>query len=229
MELAERMKAYEGVFKGSLMPKTPAIIRIDGKAFHSWTKGLDKPFDAKFYAAMATTAKELVCNIQGAVFAYGQSDEISILLKDYETYDTEAWFGGAIQKIASVSASMATAYFNHNVQALKIEDRPLAFFDSRVFSIPAHEVANYFIWRQQDFIRNSVQTCARHYLGHKACHGLNRNEMLQALRDMEEPFDWYRDLDTVYRHGYTYQRGADVVNTDIPDFKELRDFVQIHV
>lgn len=229
VNLADRMKKYEGISKSRIMPKMPAIIRIDGKAFHTWTKGLERPFDPRFYAVMAATAKTLVDDIQGAVFAYGQSDEISILLKDYTSYDTEAWFGGSVQKIASVSASMATAYFNVCAITGGIEGKKPAFFDSRVFVLPPHEVTNYFIWRQQDFLRNSVQSVARHYLGHKACVGLNRQEMVDALRELETPVDWYRDFDTVYKHGYVYQRGVGKVNFEIPTFKDCREFIEVHV
>lgn len=229
MDLSDRIKMYEGISKSRIMPKMPAIIRIDGKAFHTWTKKLERPFDRKFYAVMAATAKALVDEIQGAVFAYGQSDEISILLKDYATYDTEAWFGGSVQKIASVSASMATAYFNLNTIAIGIDHSKPAFFDSRVFVLPPHEVTNYFIWRQQDFLRNSVQSVARHFLGHKACTGLNRQEMVDALRELETPVDWYRDFDTVYKHGYVYQRGVGKVNFEIPTFKDCREFIEVHV
>lgn len=229
--LGDRMKRYESVTKTSLMPRTPAIIRVDGKAFHTWTKGLDRPFDTKFYITMARTAKLLVDNIQGAEFAYGQSDEISIFLKDYKTIDTDAWFGGSVQKIASVSASMATAYFNKTAMGLDMlgEDRGFALFDSRVFMLPTNEVTNYYIWRQKDFMRNSVQMAARHYMGHKACHGLKRQEMIDAMREMETPFDWYRDLAAVYQRGFFYQRGADNVSLDIPEFTECRDFIEVHV
>ena len=94
--LGDRMKEYEEVSKTRLMRRTPAIIRLDGKAFHTWTKGLERPFDKRFYAAMMLTAKTLVNEIQGAVFAYGQSDEISILLRDYDKISTDAWFRGNV-------------------------------------------------------------------------------------------------------------------------------------
>jgi tRNA(His) guanylyltransferase len=231
MNLGDRMKRYEGVTKTALMPRTPAIIRVDGKAFHTWTKGLDRPFDTKFYIAMARTARLLVDNIQGAVFAYGQSDEISIFLKDYATLDTDAWFGGSVQKIASVSASMATAYFNSTAQELGMlnDDRGFALFDSRVFALPTHEVTNYYVWRQKDFMRNSVQMAARHYLGHGACQGLKRQDMIDAMRELESPFDWYRDLAAVYQRGFFYQRDLEKVSLDIPEFTECRDFIEVHV
>lgn len=229
MLLSDRMKKYENVSKNVLMNKTPAIIRIDGKAFHTWTKGLDRPFDKKFYAAMAKTTIDLVNNIQNAVFAYGQSDEISIFLKDYENYNTESWFDGNIQKITSVSASMATAYFNKYANKMKIDQDKLAFFDSRVFTLPPHEVINYFIWRQNDFIRNSVESTARYYLGHKACHGLDKQGMIDALRQLDEPVDWYHDLDTIYRLGYTYVRGQDQINVNVPNFTECKEYIGIHI
>ena len=229
MKLADRMKRYEGVQKQYLMPKTPAIIRLDGKAFHTWTRGLEKPFDKNFYAAMAKTTIELVNNIQGAIFAYGQSDEISILVKDYENFDTDAWFAGNIQKIVSVSASMATANFNRYADRLGIANDNLALFDSRVFALPPHEVSNYFIWRQEDFQRNSVQMVAQNHVGHKACQGLNSQQLVDLLRSGPEPIDWYRDYEQVYRHGYSYTRSSDSVNFNIPIFKECLDFVNVHL
>jgi len=229
MDLSERMKKYEGVSKSYLMPKTPAIIRIDGKAFHTWTIGLESPFDENFYACMANTTKELVNQIQGATIAYGQSDEISILLKDYATYDTDAWFGGNVQKIASVAASIATAVFNQTAIKLGIDRGKLALFDARVFALPTHEVINYFIWRQQDFHRNSIQSVGQHFLGHKAMQGMSSQEVVDALRGHDDSVDWYKDYDAVYRRGYTYTRGSDVTNFDIPEFNQLRDFIEVHV
>lgn len=228
MELSTRMKEYESVTKNRLMLNSPAIIRVDGKAFHTWTKGLQRPFDPNFYAAMAQTAKELVENIQGAVFAYGQSDEISIFLKDYDAVNTQPWFNGSVQKIVSVSASMATAYFNKYAASLEINGSGLAFFDSRVFNLPLHEVINYFIWRQQDFQRNSVHSVARYYLGHSKCHGLSRNQMIDALAQLEEPVIW-GDYSTVFRNGYFYQKGTKRINMEVPDFVSLRDFIEVHV
>ena len=228
LSLGDRMKKYEKVSRTSLMPKTPIIIRIDGKAFHTWTKGLETPFDERFYAAMAKTTQDLVNNIQGAVFGYGQSDEISIFLKDYDTYDTQAWFDGQVQKIVSVAASLATAFFNNHARQLGIGEK-LAFFDARAFSLPAHEVTNYFIWRQQDFHRNSIQMVGQHFLGHKKMHGLKTQDVVDTLRELDDPVDWYKDYDTVYRRGYVAIKGADKVNFDLPDFVVMRDFIEVHV
>ena len=145
-ELATRMKEnYEDRYRFYLPRRSYAIIRIDGKSFHTFTRHCEKPYDAKLRCAMTETAIHLCQNIQGANFAYLQSDEISIILTDFTVKTTDAWFDYNIQKMCSVSASMATAYFN---SMYKHPNGSLAYFDSRVFQIPDRvEVENYIIWR----------------------------------------------------------------------------------
>lgn len=110
--LANRMKKYEGIPRIFLTPRMPLILRIDGKAFHTYTRGFDKPWDNAIMNAMSIAAKALVEEIQGSKLAYIQSDEISVLVNDYEYFETQAWFDKNLQKVVSVSASVATAYFN---------------------------------------------------------------------------------------------------------------------
>lgn len=110
--LGDRMKGYEGVSRNFLTRRVPAIIRLDGKAFHTFTKGMEKPFDSVLTQTMQETMKYLCENIQGCVLGYTQSDEITLVLTDYATIQTDAWFGYNIQKMCSVSASMATSVFN---------------------------------------------------------------------------------------------------------------------
>lgn len=110
--LATRMKDYESVSKTRLTRRTPVIIRIDGKAFHTFTKGMRRPFDYVLAETMRETTKYLCENIQGCVLGYTQSDEISLVLVDYKTLGTSAWFDNEVQKICSISASMATMAFN---------------------------------------------------------------------------------------------------------------------
>ena len=172
-----RMKDYyENRSKTSLTRRVPVIIRLDGKAFHTYTKHLDKPFDNGLIADMQTTAQFLCENIQGAKCAYVQSDEISILITDYDTLQTDAWFNYEINKMCSVSASLATAKFNQlRLERFILESNtklssgecldhlifyslPLAFFDSRVFNIPKEEVANYFLARQK-MLQKIVLVC----------------------------------------------------------------------
>ena len=113
--LGNRMKGYEGVSRNFLTRRVPAIIRLDGKAFHTFTKGMEKPFDLVLTQAMQETMKYLCENIQGCVLGYTQSDEITLVLTDYATIQTDAWFGYNIQKMCSVSASMATMAFNRSL------------------------------------------------------------------------------------------------------------------
>ena len=113
ISLGDRMKCYEGVSNIKLMRRTPVIIRLDGKAFHSFTKGFIKPFDRNLWKAMTTTTAYLCENIQGCVLGYTQSDEITLVLCDYQSLDTDAWYDNKIQKIVSVASSLATFKFNN--------------------------------------------------------------------------------------------------------------------
>lgn len=178
--LGDRMKSfYENRTKTYLPRRTNTIIRIDGKAFHTFTRGFEKPYDTNLSNTMDMTAKLLCENIQGAVMAYIQSDEISILLTDYKKITTDAWFDGNIQKIVSISASMATGYFNSLINFERNKDSELmAFFDSRTFSIPSkEEVINYFIWRQQDAVRNSISMLGQSLYSHKELNQKNSNQV----------------------------------------------------
>lgn len=207
-----RMREYEHVTRTHLPRRIPAIIRIDGKAFHSFTKGLRKPFDDFFRNIMQLTMQYMCENVQGCVFGYTQSDEISLLLTDYETIATDAWFDYTIQKMCSVAASMATLAFNKfwaeefqaQIEHWDREDdgtmdeetekwvweylvntiQPKLFtamFDARAFSIPKDEVCNYFIWRQQDATRNSIETVGQTYFSQKDLNGRSQNEIQEML------------------------------------------------
>ena len=113
-DLGKRMKEqYEQRTRTYLPRRTYTIIRLDGKAFHTYTRGMARPFDQDFMRVMDETTKYLCENIQGCVMGYTQSDEISLLLTDFTTITTDAWFDGQVQKIVSVAASMATAKFNN--------------------------------------------------------------------------------------------------------------------
>lgn len=225
--LGDRMKAYEDVLRHKLMRRTPVIIRLDGKAFHTWTKGLDRPHDDTFISIMANVTQYVCENVQGAVFGYCQSDEISILLRDYDNINTCSWFDSNIQKMVSISASLATAKFN----ALAVEafdDKPLALFDSRVFNLPKDEVVNYFIWRQQDAVRNSIRSVATHYLGHKKCHGLNNSQVQDLLMQMDVPVNW-NDLPIHKKRGFAYNGITKMIDPLIPVFTQMREYVGIHL
>ena len=163
ISIGNRMKEnYEQRYKFKLTRRIPVILRLDGKTFHNVTKKYDKPFDEIFQLTIFNTSIELCSQIQGAKCAYVQSDEISILLTDFDRLTTDAWFDYNLQKIVSVSAGIASAYFS------SYWDRDnYSVFDSRAFNIPKDEVCNYFIWRQQDCTRNSISSLAQSLYSHK--------------------------------------------------------------
>lgn len=175
--LGDRMKKYEHTFKRTLPLNSYVIVRVDGRAFHSYLRGCQKPFDEQFVADMNEVAAALCTHTQTAVFAYVQSDEVSLLLTDFETPQKQPCYGGVEAKLISLSASIATASLNR----LRPDGRAVSF-DARVFTLPnAVEVANYFLWRQQDAKRNSVSMIARAFFPHSALQGKNGNEMQEML------------------------------------------------
>jgi tRNA(His) guanylyltransferase len=173
--LGDRIKSqYEDRTRFLLPRRTYTIIRVDGKAFHTLTRGFTRPFDRKLMTMMDNTAMAMCKEMQGAALAYVQSDEISVLLTDFSKITTNAWFDGNVQKMASIAAACATANFNMEMLRNNYfkSDSKLAMFDARVFTIPdATEVENYFIWRQNDASRNSVQMVARSLYSHKELEG----------------------------------------------------------
>lgn len=194
--LGDRMKSnYEDRTRIKLPRKSYTIIRIDGKAFHTYTRGLERPFDLGFVEDMDATAIYLCKKISGAKFAFVQSDEISILVTDFDEIGTQAWFDNNLQKMCSVSASMATAEFNkqrlqsfiidEGLQILSIGDLSSfksAEFDSRVFQISSKtEVYNYFLWRQQDTTRNAISTIAQSLYSHKELEGKNGDQKQEMI------------------------------------------------
>ncbi|MES2463940.1 MAG: tRNA(His) guanylyltransferase Thg1 family protein [Armatimonadota bacterium] len=206
--LGDRMKAdYESRTRYYLPRRTYTLIRVDGKAFHQYTKGCERPYDLGLMEDMDAAAVALCQNIEGARLAFVQSDEISVLLTDFANPQSEAWFDGSLQKICSLSASIATAYFN---QARSVRDNSAvstALFDSRVWTIPqAIEVYNYFLWRQQDASRNSLSMTAQAHFPHERLQGLGNAEM-QELLWSEKQINW-NDLPAGFKRGRVVERVA---------------------
>lgn len=198
--LGERIKNnYENRTRFMLPRRTYTIIRLDGKAFHTFTKQFKRPYDEDFMKMMDETAIALCGQIQGTKLAYVQSDEITLVLTDFEQFTTDAWFDGNIQKIASVSASIATTAFNSSylgfllsnsddsnkniiVDNLLSQKQKLANFDSRVFSLSDYEeVINTLIWRQRDAIKNAIQSLAQSQFSSKELHGKNTSTLQTML------------------------------------------------
>ncbi len=222
--LGDRMKNnYENISRYYLTRRMPIITRIDGKSFHTFTKGFKKPFDDILVKTMQETMKYLCENIQGCVLGYTQSDEISLVLVDYAELTTDAWFGNNLQKMCSVSASMATLAFNKAftrniskqskrfyteyleekdasyIETLEIATNKGAMFDSRVFTIPKEEVCNYMLWRQQDATRNSILSVGQANFSHKDLHGKSCNN-IQDMLMTQKGINW-NDYATTLKRG----------------------------
>ena len=223
-ELGKRMKEYyENIPKTRLMRRTPVAIRIDGKAFHTFTRGLNKPFDEILIKSMQWTMKYLCENIQGCVLGYTQSDEITLILVDYKNLNSSAWFDYEVQKMCSISASMATMAFNRYfsdfareciddyyeawnpdvdkryVDVLMNAVNKGAMFDSRVFNIPKEEVTNLIYWRQLDATRNSIQMVGQANFSHKELQNKSCNQ-IQDMLMVEKNINW-NDFPTYQKRG----------------------------
>lgn len=218
-DLSTRMKEnYENRFRYFVPRRTYTIIRLDGKSFHTYTAKLKKPFDNDLMEDIDKAIESMLLQIQGVVFAYTQSDEISILLTDFEKPVTSAWFDGNIQKIASVSASILTAEFNklrinryrddwnaNKPTGVYPGNETLAYFDSRVFCIPDRtEVMNYFRWRQQDCTRNSLSMVAQSFFTHMELQGKSNSDKHDMLHKIG--VNWATDYTDGEKNGRVTRR-----------------------
>lgn len=191
--LGDRMKDIEGRTRYYLPRRCYTLIRLDGKSFHQYTKKCERPFDINLREDMGKTMLYLCENIQGCKIGYTQSDEISLLLTDFDETLTEAWFDGNIQKIVSVSASMAGVIFNRYryERGVPLFD-PCAVFDARVWTTSdPWEVYNTFLWRQQDCTKNAIQMVARTVASHKELLHKNSNELQELIHQKGLNFDDY--------------------------------------
>lgn len=251
--LGDRMKNnYENRAKTYLVRRMPVIIRLDGKAFHTFTKGLKKPYDVIFHNTMNATMKYLCENIQGCKLGYTQSDEITLLLTDYDTLTTDAWFDYSVQKMCSVSASMATMAFNkylrefskdtlrriNNAFTCTSEEASYAavlekaiekgaMFDARCFNIPEDEVTNCFVWRQQDATRNAIQMLGQCNFSHKELQKKSCNDIQDML--MTQKGVNFNDMPTEFKRGVCCRKDEDskwVIDKEIPIFTQDREYVE---
>ena len=251
MTLGERMKEYEKVSKGYLMKRTPVVIRLDGCHFHTFTRGLDKPYDKTLMKIMQEAMQYLCENIQGCVLGYTQSDEITLVLIDYKNLNTSAWYDNQIQKMCSVTASLATLAFNKcwnkevdkfykdyiftdnkdvsDYRRWQLLDRKCnkATFDARVFNLSPDEVVNNLIWRQQDATRNSINLLGQSLYSHKELQGISANQ-LQNKMLVEKNVNWNNEP-TLFKRGSCCrknQKGKWEIDNEIPIFTENRAYIE---
>jgi tRNA(His) 5'-end guanylyltransferase len=228
------MKGYEVQARTTLLRRTPVILRVDGKAFHTFTKQFTDrdPYSEVMAQCMAETAVALVSEIQNAVFAYTQSDEISVLIADWKKLNTDAWFGNQVQKMTSVAGAIATRAFIQAMMRIDLnmvtsEGQALPLFDARVFNLPVAEVVNYFIWRQQDATRNSINMLGQHYFSHRELQGMNVTnvqDMLMTVHDVN-----WNDVPVRFKRGQCVVPGCltgkSVIDDQPPIFTQDREYV----
>ncbi len=251
--LGDRMKGnYENRSKTYLVRRMPVIIRLDGKAFHTFTRGFNKPFDDVMMQTMQQTTLKLCQEIQGCVFGYTQSDEITLVLVDYNDINTDAWFDYSVQKMCSVASSMCTLYFNKIFAEMvdvfiansdvtpeeekleRVYNKAIekgAMFDARVFNIPVEEVTNCVLWRQQDATRNSISSLAQSKFSAKELHSKNSSQMQDMLME-KYGINWNNLTIPEKRGTAVYKRTIDDVTEWIVDYQmpilkgEDRDYVE---
>ena len=186
---------YENTTRNKLIRRMPVVLRLDGCHFHTFCKKFAKPYDEIMAHSMQATMQYLCEHIQGCVLGYTQSDEITLVLVDYQNLNTDSWFDNNIQKMVSVAASMATWKFVDamgHFMYLSNQNNPSVYeaamgkgvaFDCRTFNIPKEEVTNCVFWRQQDAVRNSKQSLGQAHFSHKELHGKNTEEIVTMVKE----------------------------------------------
>jgi tRNA(His) 5'-end guanylyltransferase len=205
----------------------PVIIRVDGKAFHTLTRNYHKPFDSKFMLAMIFASQETAKVMQGFKVAYVQSDEATFVITDYDQLNTQGWFDYNINKIVSISAATMTINFNNAMRhSLGVFDK-CAVFDARAFNVPKEEVVNNLLWRQKDWVRNSLQMYARAFFSHKQLNNKNSSDIHEMLHSIGK--NWAIDLSNEEKNGTFIVNdlllGLTTTHTIEPDYKQISKVV----
>ena len=195
MSLGDRIKDYERVTRHYATKRTPLIVRVDGRAFHTFTREMARPFDDVFMQAMVRSALDVAVGMQGFKAAYVQSDEATFLLTDYDSIGAQGWFDYNLSKVISISAASMSVYFMRHFNGTEAP----AVFDSRAFNVPANDVVNSFLWRAQDWERNSLQMYARSMFSHKELHMKNRADIHEMLHT--KGCNWATDITDQQRNG----------------------------
>jgi len=205
MDFGDRMKLYEGVeAQRRCLPLLPICARLDGRAFHSFTKGLERPYDFGFMNLMFEVTKYLVAET-GACIGYTQSDEISLVFYS-DSLESQVFFDGRIQKMTSTLAAMCSVKFNREIARYLPADKhdKMPHFDCRVWTVPNKvEAANTILWRENDATKNSIAMAAQSVYSHKQLHKKHRDDMMDML--MDKGINW-NDYPAVFKRGAYAQR-----------------------
>lgn len=204
--LGDRLKGFEQVEAArKVNPELPMMARLDGKAFHTFTRGLQRPYDVRLSSLMIDTTKYLVENTH-AKLGYTQSDEISLVWwNEPDAEESTYMFDGKYQKLTSVLSGMASAFFTKHLPArIPEKELSIAVFDCRVWNVPnKHEAFLNFLWRQDDAIKNSISMAAQAHFSHKQLQGVDSEAKKQMLRDIEQPWE---NMPTFFRSGTFIRR-----------------------
>lgn len=219
--LSERMKSVEADWSTTMGEGGYTVVRVDGKAFHTYTKGFLRPFDYQFMKAMDAAAEALMKEISGSILAYTQSDEITVVSSDLAKDNTQPWFGGKQQKIVSVSAAIASVTLTR-----ELPYKPPALFDARAFFLEEEQdVALNLIWRQRDAIRNSVQSMAQSLYTHGELKGKNISEQKEMI--LAKGKSW-EDLNNYYKNGrLTFRHPHNKFIEAIGEYREVNEIVTV--
>ena len=217
-KMGDRLKMFEGIEAGRiLIPNLPICVRVDGRAFHTFTRGMNRPYDERMSKAMIETMKYIVQKTDACI-GYVQSDEISLVLSDIK----DPLFGGRVQKLTSVIAAMATAKFNDEIHK-SFPDKPLAEFDCRVWNVPSRtEAANTILWREFDATKNSISMAARSVYSDNQLLNKNSSDKQEML--WQKGINW--DKYPVFFKRGTYARRVVMERKLTPD--ELKDLPEHH-
>lgn len=204
--LGDRMKEYESRTDVFLLPLIPVMARMDGRSFHTFTAGLERPYDKRLSELMVETTKFMVAETN-ARCGYCQSDEITLVWLS-EEIDSQIFFDGRVLKMVSILAAITSSYFNKRLAEFlpeKADQMPV--FDARVWNVPTEwEATNSFIWREQDATRNSLSMAAQAYYSHEELHGKSGADKHELL--FQKGINW-NDYPYFFKRG-TYARRREV-------------------
>jgi tRNA(His) 5'-end guanylyltransferase len=218
MKLGDRIKRYEAATRYLATQRMPLIVRVDGRAFHTFTKGMEKPFDKKLMGAMVEAARAVAHDMQGFKAAYVQSDEVTFCLTDYDELETQGWFDYNLSKVISISAAMMSVNL---IKELGCDELPV--FDSRAFNVPIDDVINVFLWRAKDWERNSLQMYSRAFYSHKELIGKKRPDMHEML--YQKGKNWATDLTMQEKNGtfiLATEDGLEIRNDIEPRYESIK-------
>jgi tRNA(His) 5'-end guanylyltransferase len=250
MDISDRQKRYEDASDIILTTRLPVIIRVDGKSFHKVCKKVIKPYDPLVIDCMANAMLSSIESIEGAVFGYQQSDEITFVLRNDQNLESQPWFKNRIQKISSITSSLITYHFNKYFSSLKDPPNLIGdlLFDARSFIVPSiNESVNNLIWRQLDCIRNAITNASYHELGKKfgkkTAQGMIQNKKVDErliLLSKDCGIDFEDKYPVSYKRGVCVYKVPTIVNSsngeiarnkwkldyDTPLFVQNRTFLQ---